>query len=70
MRFLLFMACMLLITACEKAKPPATPPIEKTEKHATFADPQIKAYNNAREVQGTLDAAEEKRESEMEADGL
>ena len=64
MRILFFSIALFTLSACDQ-HPPA--PKEKTK---TFADPQIQAYDKAKDVQNVLDAADKKQKQDMKDEGL
>lgn len=65
----LFAACMVMLAACSSkpADPVATP--APTTRQPTVIDPQLKALEDAKAVQATLDEAERKRRKDLDDSG-
>lgn len=62
LRHCLFLLAATALIACDYDNGTAKA-LERSEKIETFADPQIKAYHQAKEVQGIVDEAALQREA-------
>ena len=68
-RIVIFASAAALLVACSSK--PADPPITPTPaaRQPTVIDPQLKALDDAKKVQATLDEADRKRRKEIEDAG-
>lgn len=63
MKYLMLLFTAFLCVACDSGERA----YQRSEEIETFADPQIQAYEKARDVQGMLDEVEEKQRKAIDS---